>query len=233
MHIFYTPDIQGDNYVLPETESKHAVRVLRVTSGQNVLLVDGKGTLYHAEVTLPDAKRCGLKVLHKETEFGKKKYHLHLAVAPTKNIDRFEWFLEKATEIGIDEITPLLCKHSERKVVKDDRLDKVIIAAMKQSVKAYQPKLHPLTDFKTFISTQKENAIGIAHCSDGDKTALKTFCTQHEKLTLLIGPEGDFSVEEIEWAMKNGAQAISLGNSRLRTETAAVVACHTVNLMCE
>ncbi len=230
MHIFYTPDITSSDYVLSADESKHAVRVLRVKSGDEVLLVDGKGTLYHAEITVPDAKRCALQVTSQESGYGMRPYYLHMAVAPTKNIDRFEWFLEKATEIGIDEITPIISHHSERKIVKPDRLEKVIVAAMKQSIKATKPILNELCSFEEFLAKHPEN-LAIAHCNEAPKIALKTLAEQQYNLTLLIGPEGDFSLEEVDLALKEGAVAISLGESRLRTETAAVVACHTVNLM--
>ncbi len=232
MHVFYTPDIQDNAYVLSDTESKHAVRVLRVNAGDKVLLTDGKGTLYHAEVALPNPKRCALNILKTEHVAAERPYRLHIAIAPTKNIDRLEWFLEKATEIGIDEITPILSFHSERKVIKEERLEKVLVAAMKQSIKAWKPRLNPILPFKEFISAQHQEEVYIAHCHPSNKTPLAQLCAPHKNLTVLIGPEGDFSVEEVELAMQAGATAISLGASRLRTETAGLVACHTVNLLC-
>lgn len=231
MHIFYTPDISADHYILSESESKHAVRVLRVAAGDEVLLTDGAGTLYNAVITEPNPKRCSLHVTSKTTP-KKKPYYLHIAIAPTKSIDRLEWFLEKATEIGFDEITPILSFHSERKIIKDERLEKVIIAATKQSIKAFKPKLNPLTTFKDFVTAQQKGTLCIAHCFDEQKPLLKAVCNKENKLTILIGPEGDFSIEEVKQALENGAIPVSLGESRLRTETAGIVACHTVNLMC-
>jgi 16S rRNA (uracil1498-N3)-methyltransferase len=163
--------------------------------------------------------------------FGKRNHYLHLAVAPTKNTDRFEWFLEKATEIGVDEITPILCEHSERKVIKDDRLEKVVISAMKQSLKAYLPKLNPLTPLKDLLNAEFEGKKFIAHCYDLDKRELKNELTESSSHLVLIGPEGDFSEEEIQLAITQQFIPVSLGESRLRTETAGVVACHTVNLL--
>ena len=156
-----------------------------------------------------------------------------MAVAPTKNIDRFEWFLEKSTEIGIDEITPLLTEHSERKIIKPERLEKVIIAAMKQSLKAYKPKLNELTPFRKIIAANSFEEKYIAHCYDGEKQGLKTIAGKGKNILILIGPEGDFSTDEIKVARETGFTEISLGNSRLRTETAGVVACHIINLVNE
>lgn len=231
LHIFYTPDISGNIYTLSEQESKHAVRVLRVKHGDEVMLTNGLGTIYHANIADPHPKRCSLSVVSSTSNYGKNPYSLHIAIAPTKNIDRLEWFLEKVTEIGIDEITPILSFHSERKVIKDDRLDKVIIAAMKQSIKGYKPVLNPLTSFSDFLKKDHTGKLCIAHCKEGDKTPLKSISKTENRLTILIGPEGDFSEQEIKEAMHVGAIPISLGESRLRTETAGIVACHTVNLM--
>jgi len=233
MQIFYTPELTGDNFTLNETESKHAIRVLRLNTGDIIQLVDGKGGYYTARITEPNPKRCQIEVITKEENFGKRKSYLHIAVAPTKNIDRFEWFLEKATEIGIDEITPLICEHSERKVIKDDRLEKVIVSAMKQSIKAYLPKLNPLTLFDELIGQPFKGNKFIAHCYEQNKKQLKEEITPNSSNLILIGPEGDFSEHEVDQALRNNFIPISLGNSRLRTETAAIVACHTSNLLLE
>lgn len=233
MQLFFTPDLQTEIYTLDETESKHAVRVLRLNNGDELKLIDGIGNFYTAEITDANPKRCQIKVISKEAEFGKRKSYLHIAVAPTKNIDRFEWFLEKATEIGIDEITPILCEHSERKVIKDDRLEKVIVSAMKQSIKAYLPKLNPLTPFSELIAAPFDGKKFIAHCYELDKRQLKNEIIQSPSNLVLIGPEGDFSEREVEQALQSGFTPVTLGNSRLRTETAAVVACHTCNLILE
>ncbi len=230
MQLFYLPDISGAEVTLDETESKHAVRVLRLSNGTQVEIIDGKGGFYVAEITDANPRKCKLSVLESTQNFGKKDFHLHIAIAPTKSIDRFEWFLEKATEIGIDEITPLLTEHSERKNIKPDRLEKILVSAMKQSLKAYLPKLNELTRFSEFVANAKTENRYIAHCYEGEKPHLKNSLEKGKDILILIGPEGDFSVDEVEAAGKNGFQEISLGAARLRTETAGVVACHICNL---
>lgn len=230
MQLFYVPNISGAEVILNETESKHAIRVLRLPHGAHIQLIDGEGGFYEARITDTSPKKCRLEIVDSQQEFGKKKFQLHIAIAPTKNIDRFEWFLEKCTEIGIDEITPILSEHSERKVIKPERLEKIIVSAMKQSVKAYLPKLNELTTFKSFIGQLDESKKYIAHCNPGEKSHLKNEASEGDDVILLIGPEGDFSPEEVEWAKKYGYKEISLGTARLRTETAGVVACHIVNL---
>ncbi len=231
MQLFYTPNIPSLVFQLDETESKHAVRVLRLTNGDSIQLIDGKGNFHNAKIKDAHPKRCQVEIIETHAEFGKRNHYLHMAVAPTKNIDRFEWFLEKATEIGIDEITPILCEHSERKMIKHERLEKVIISAMKQSLKAYLPKLNPLTPIKDILSAEFDGNKCVAHCYEKDKRQLKNEATNSNSNLILIGPEGDFSESEIETALQNKFIPVSLGESRLRTETAAVVACHTVNLM--
>lgn len=231
MHIFYTPEISGTNYTLDETESKHCVRVLRLEKGDQITLVDGRGGFYTAEITYPNPKRCMVDVIKSEQNFGLRKFQVHIAIAPTKSIERIEWFLEKATEIGISRITPLLCQHSERKEIKNERLEKVIISAMKQSLKAYLPQLDPLTKFSDFISQPFDGQKFIAHCDEQHRDLLKKMVVLNQNYLILIGPEGDFSSEEIEMAIQAGFQPVSLGESRLRTETAGVVACHTFNLL--
>jgi 16S rRNA (uracil1498-N3)-methyltransferase len=232
MQLFYTPDIIDSIYTLDEQESKHCVRVLRMQTGDVLHLIDGKGTLFKAEITKAQIKACTLKVVETFINYQKRNYYLHLAIAPTKNIDRFEWFLEKSTEIGIDEITPLICEHSERKVIKTDRLERVIVSAMKQSVKAYKPILNPIISFSDFIRKEYNNqTCFIAHCNKGQKENFKHIYKEGQNACVLIGPEGDFTPEEVGIATVKGFNAISLGESRLRTETAGVVACHTVNLI--
>lgn len=231
MQLFYTPDINSTDYCLTESESKHAIRVLRLTTGDLIQLIDGKGNYFEAQVMDAHPKRCQILVTKKVEEFNKRTNFLHLAVAPTKNIDRFEWFLEKATEIGVDEITPILCDHSERKVIKDDRLEKVIVSAMKQSLKAYLPKLNSLTPIRNLLQKDFKGKKFIAHCYDQDKHELKNELADSDSNLILIGPEGDFSEEEIKQAMNNHYIPVTLGENRLRTETAGVVACHTVNLI--
>ncbi|POY37067.1 16S rRNA (uracil(1498)-N(3))-methyltransferase [Solitalea longa] len=233
MHLFFTPDIIGDFYQLNEEESKHCVRVLRLVNGDIIYLIDGKGGFYKTEIVDAHPKRCALKVLEVEQQYGKRNFYLHIAIAPTKNIERIEWFLEKVTEMGVDEITPIICQRSERKDVKTDRLNKIIISAMKQSLKAYQPKLNDSIDFKRFIVQSNEKVKFIAHCLDTDRKSLGQSYHKETEVLVLIGPEGDFSEEEITLAMNNGFAPITLGESRLRTETAGVVACAQLNFMNE
>lgn len=231
MQIFYTPDIKDDLYILNEEESRHCIKVLRLSKGDTVSLVDGIGTLYTAEITEPHPKKTGLHVLNKQTEFGKREYSLHLAVAPTKNIERFEWFLEKATEIGVDEITPIICDRSERKEVKSERLNKIITSAVKQSIKAYHPRLNETVKLKSFVKSLNSKQKFIAHCNSGDKSALKDILVPQTDYIILIGPEGDFTPDEVAVCMQNGYIPITLGESRLRTETAALEACFEVNFI--
>ncbi|MDR0661306.1 MAG: 16S rRNA (uracil(1498)-N(3))-methyltransferase [Prevotellaceae bacterium] len=228
MHLFYAPDITTPEYTLNEEESKHSIRVLRLTIGDIIYLVDGKGGFYATEISSISAKSCTVKIIEQQYDYGKRDYRLHIAIAPTKNIDRFEWFLEKATEIGIDEITPLLCEHSERKVIKLERLQKVVEAAMKQSLKAYYPRVNNLATFEQVIKVSQANEKLIAHCYDTPKQLLKNAIKPQQDIIILVGPEGDFSPKEVELAKQVGFKNISLGNSRLRTETAGIVACCTV-----
>ena len=231
MLLFYTPDITGDQYTLPEEESKHCVKVLRLETGDRISLIDGKGGFYQCEIVQANAKRCEVKCIEKVEKYGQRDFHIHIAIAPTKNIERIEWFLEKCTEIGIDEITPLLCDHSERKVIKEDRLEKVIISAMKQSLKAYLPRLHPMTEFSRFVKNHENSLKCIAHCDEGNKKSLHEIYSPGQDITILIGPEGDFSANEIKLALEQNFSPVTLGESRLRTETAGIVACHSINFM--
>ena len=233
MHIFYTPELSGKTYILDETESKHCVRVLRLEKGDGIMLVDGRGGWFTAEIADANPKRCLVDVIKSELNFGLRNFQVQVAIAPTKNIERIEWFLEKATEIGINRVTPLLCRHSERKEIKHDRLEKVMVSAMKQSLKAYLPQLDDLTKLSDLINQPFEGLKFIAHCGEQHRELLKNRIVPNHNYLILIGPEGDFSPEEIELALKSGFQAVSLGDSRLRTETAGVVACHTLNLMNE
>lgn len=231
MHIFYTPDINSETYYLNEEESKHCVRVLRLQKGDTINLVDGRGGFYNAIVEDPHPKRTSLKVINKQDEFNKRSQYLHIAVAPTKNTDRFEWFLEKATEIGIDEVTPLICERSERKELKTERLNKVITSAVKQSIKAYHPKLNEPLKFRDFIKSASNTQKFIAHCINNEKFALKDKIVLNSNYLVIIGPEGDFSQTEVDLAIDAGFLPIGLGNSRLRTETAALEACFEVNFL--
>ncbi len=233
MQLFYTPDIKTNIYTLNEIESKHCIKVLRLNINDHIQLIDGKGNFYEAKIIDSNPKKCTVEIIETTMDFGKRNHYLHIAIAPTKNIDRFEWFLEKATEIGIDEITPIICEHSERKVLKPDRLEKIIISAIKQSIKAYKPKLNDLTNYSDFIRQNFNGVKYIAHCEENKKILLKDAYKNGQNVVILIGPEGDFSPEEIDKTRNNNFTEISLGESRLRTETAGVVACHTINLLNE
>ena len=229
MHIFYTPDIQNSPE-LPEEETAHAVRVLRLQPGDEVMLTDGTGNFYRARISLIAHKRCLVDIVETVPQPPLWSGHLHIAMAPTKNMDRTEWFAEKATEIGIDELTFLNCRYSERKVLKTERIAKILVSALKQSLKARLPRLNEMTDFKTFIQQPFSGQKFIAHCHEGEKTPLKDAVHKGEEVVVLIGPEGDFSEEEVHLAEEAGFIPVSLGPSRLRTETAGLVACHILNL---
>lgn len=232
MHIFYTPDISGADYSLNEEESKHCVRVLRLKVEDVVNLVDGKGGFYSAKITSAEPKKVGLQVFNVQKEYGKTDFKLHIAIAPTKNTDRLEWFLEKATEIGIDEITPIICQRSERKIVKLERLEKVITSAVKQSIKAYHPKLNEAVNFDAFVKSELFKKKFIAHCLLADeKLYLSDNIGKNEDCLILIGPEGDFTEDEIEMALQKDFKAVTLGSARLRTETAALAACFEINYL--
>ena len=233
MHVFYTPDLQDQaHYTLNEEESKHCSRVLRLSVGDSVSLIDGRGGLYEAEIVNESKKHVELRITKSTQGYQKRNHHLHIAIAPTKNIDRVEWFLEKATEIGIDEITPIICERSERKVVKEDRLQKVITAAVKQSLQAYHPVLNPAITYTELLQQQTSATKLIAHCIDDDQRQyIKDLVQAHGNYLMLIGPEGDFSPQEISSALSQGFMPVTLGTTRLRTETAALAACFEINYL--
>jgi 16S rRNA (uracil1498-N3)-methyltransferase len=241
VHLFYTPDIssqstEGTSYTLNEEESKHCIRVLRLAIGDKIALIDGRGGWYTAEITDDNPKRCSVRIIETKKECGKRNHYLHIAIAPTKSMDRIEWFLEKATETGIDEVSIIDCKNTERTVVKAERLNKVAISAIKQSLKTYLPKINDMVDFKKFMAStsQFKGQKFIAHCyANEQKPHLKQLYKKGEPAIVLIGPEGDFTLEEVKMALENGYKQISLGNSRLRTETAALYACTAVNVLNE
>jgi 16S rRNA (uracil1498-N3)-methyltransferase len=231
MHIFYTPDIISNTLILSEEESKHCIKVLRLDTGSLLHLVDGIGGFYDALIEDPHPKRTKLKIVKKIENFGKRNHYLHIALAPTKNIERVEWFLEKATEIGIDEITPIICDRSERKEIKTERLNKVITSAVKQSIKAFHPKLNEPIRFNDLISKTTNAQKFIAHCMDSGKVAIKEQLIPKGNYLVVIGPEGDFTFQELEVAITNNFIPLSLGDSRLRTETAALEACFEINFL--
>jgi 16S rRNA (uracil1498-N3)-methyltransferase len=229
MQIFYAPDIIGNSYTLDENESKHIIRVLRMRRGTSVRLIDGRGNLYEGVIDIPDQRECTISITGIIKDFEKRNYCLHLAISPLKNPDRFEWFIEKSVEIGIDEITPLICHNSEKQGIKPDRINNIIISAMKQSLKATRTILNPPCKFGDFIKTSFSASAMIAHCNEKfKKSKISDVYSINENAVILIGPEGDFSEDEIKKASENGFAGVSLGNSRLRTETAGVAACHSI-----
>lgn len=231
MQLFYNADIKPTDtfFQFDKEESKHIVKVLRKKAGDIIHITNGKGNLFYSEITLESEKKCEVKIVKKE-KFEAHNYHLHIAIAPTKMNDRLEWFLEKVTEIGINEISPIICDHSERKVYKIDRAEKIIQAAMKQSNQFYLPQMNEPVSFNDFLKKETDALKFIAHCEEDKKELFKNSIQPNQKILILIGPEGDFSTKEISMALKNNFIPVSLGNTRLRTETAGVVACHTVAL---
>ena len=232
MHIFYTPDILKSNELPPE-EVQHCTRVLRLKEGDKIRLTNGQGYFFEAEITTISSKHCHVQVLEKIKQDLSWQNQIHIAMAPTKNMDRNEWFAEKVTEIGVNQITFLNCRYSERKEIKSERIEKILIAAIKQSQKATLPELHGIIDFKHLISKDFNGQKFIAHCHDEKKILLSHAYKKGENTIILIGPEGDFSKEEVALAIKHGFQPVSLGESRLRTETAALTACQTIHVINE
>ena len=229
-HMFYAPDIDSVP-VLPEDESLHCTRVLRLKNGDSITITDGKGFFYSAQIENIHFKYCKVHITKHWQPKTLRNYKIHIAIAPTKNMDRMEWFVEKATEIGIDTITCLHCKHSERSEIKLQRLYKTAISAMKQSQKALLPQINEMTDFYNFISSDQKTIKMIAHCSDSPKQLVKDIYTPDNNALILIGPEGDFSPDELKAALSVGFAPVTLGEYRLRTETAALTACLTIHFM--
>ena len=232
MQLFYDPTLEtsSTNCVFDREESRHILRVMRKKVGDTLNITNGKGIVFKGKIIDPSLQACKVEITDYEKSI-EPMYTLHMAVAPTKNIDRFEWFLEKATEIGIDEITPVICEHSERKVLKYPRLEKIIQSAMKQSLRPYLPKLNEAVNLKDFLNDNPEGLKFIAHCQEGEKVELKRRVAPDKDILVLIGPEGDFSKTEIDLAVEKGFWPVSLGDYRLRTETAALLACSTVRFI--
>lgn len=229
MQLFYTPDVRGDFAYFQEDEARHIVQVLRRKVGDQLCFVDGQGGYYEGNIQETGKKTCVLGIHKAIKPYNERSFSLKMAIAPTKNINRFEWFLEKATEIGVEEIYPILCKHSERKNIRIDRLNKVLIAAMKQSLKAFVPKLHPLQSFSEVLEQNREaKQQYIAHCHRPITESLAAKYQPGKDVVIWIGPEGDFSKPEVGQAIEAGCEEVNLGRSRLRTETAGIVACHTI-----
>lgn len=230
--IFYAPLIATDP-LLPDEESMHCTRVLRLGRGAELTVTDGRGVFYRAVIEEADPRRCRVRIVEQSETPRPWAYGLHLAVAPTKSIDRMEWFLEKATEIGVDSVTLLRCRYSERREVKRERLQRVAVSAMKQSGQAHLPLIEGMTDFADFIAHHAAEAGGrlIAHCRSSELPPLSTSYHRGSNALILIGPEGDFSAEEVEMAEAAGFAGVSLGRTRLRTETAALAACHAIHVL--
>jgi len=231
MNLFYAPEINGQFYTLTEDESKHIIRVLRMKTRDTVFFTDGKGLFFECQISDANPKACEVEIIEKKIGEDIRSFYLQMAIAPTKNNSRFEWFLEKATEIGVDRITPVICMHSERKTVKTERLKRVVTAAMKQSLKSFHPQLDESSRFSEIIKQPFEGEKFIAYIDKSVILELSKAYTPGQNALILIGPEGDFSPEEVELAKQNGFVSVRLGPSRLRTETAGVAACHTVNLL--
>ncbi len=234
MQLFYNPDIKqgADTFFFDKEESKHIIKVLRKKENDKIFITNGLGFLFESEITSDSEKKCEVKIT-KETFQEPNSFYTHIAVAPTKMNDRMEWFLEKATEIGIHEITPIICDHSERKVFKIDRAEKIIQAAMKQSLHFYLPKINEPITLSEFVKKEFDGQKFIAHCEETEKKSFQKEVLKNGKITILIGPEGDFSIKEINLARANQFIPVTLGNTRLRTETAALAACHTIALLNE
>lgn len=229
MQLFYNPTLDNSvsQFVFSPEESHHIIKVLRKKEGDLLKITNGRGYLFQAKILTADIKKCKAEIVS-TTKTHAKMHSLHMAVAPTKNIDRFEWFLEKATEIGVDQITPIICERSERKVIKRERLERIILSAMKQSLQTYLPKLNDAISYENFIENTPQGLLFIAHCEKGEKMDLKRRVAPDKDISILIGPEGDFSPSEIKQAGEKGFWPVSLGKNRLRTETAALVACTIV-----
>lgn len=229
VHLFYAPDLLQCEE-LPSEEAAHAIRVLRMQEGNEILVTDGRGYLYECIITLASPKHCKVQINQRTLIDKFWKGNIHLAVAPTKNMDRMEWLTEKATEIGVDSFSFLNCQNSERHVVKTERVEKIVVAATKQSHKTTKPQVNEIVPFKKYISQITTGQKFIAHCHKDGLPFLGDLVSSDDDTFILIGPEGDFSLEEVELAEKAGFCSVSLGKSRLRTETAALVAVHLAHL---
>lgn len=234
MTLFYIASADKNLQYLPNEESKHAVKVLRLQAGDLLSITNGTGDIFTAKVVMPNQKKCEVQIFEHE-HFEQKKHRIHMVVAPTKLNDRYEWMLEKMTEMGVDEITPIICNHSERKVLKLERMERIIVSAVKQSWKAYKPVINEPVKFSDFITKNSFDQQFIAHCNGGcgSDEHLKTKANTATEIAVLIGPEGDFSEKEVALAEQKDWTKIGLGSSRLRTETAALAACFTLNLINE
>lgn len=232
MQLFYKPNLDHSvsQVTFNEDESKHIIKVLRKKEDDIIHITNGKGYLFEVKIISANVKKCVVQIENIDKNH-QKMYWFHLVVAPTKMNERFEWFLEKATEIGVNEITPIICDNSERKIIKHERMEKIVQSAMKQSLQTFLPILNKAIPLKDFLNQTHKGLLFIAHCEDEEKLELKRRVAPDKDVTILIGPEGDFSTSEIKTAYDQGFLPISLGDNRLRTETAAIVACTTVNMI--
>ncbi|PWK20229.1 16S rRNA (uracil1498-N3)-methyltransferase [Arcicella aurantiaca] len=231
MNIFYEPNIK-QTLKLNEEESRHAIKVLRLSAGDLLNVVDGKGGFFTCQIKTPHEKKCEIKIVEEKLNFGVRDFYIHLIIAPTKNLDRIEWMVEKCVEIGINEISFIQTRYSERKEIKTVRIEKIAVGAMKQSLKAFLPKINEMISWKEFLKKDiSENQKMIAHLEEGDRKLIQQIAQPKGKYAILIGPEGDFNEEEIKQAIEKGFAPVTLGESRLRTETAGLVACHTLNII--
>jgi 16S rRNA (uracil1498-N3)-methyltransferase len=233
MELFYSQSIEADRVYFDAEESHHCAKVMRHKMGDKLMVTDGRGKLYRAKILNDDWKAVVLEILETVKEVPAAAPIIHIAIAPTKNIDRFEWFLEKATEIGVDEITPILCHRSGRDKIKHARLEKMLISAMKQSLRLWLPALNGLISFEEFLTGKSMNTGNrfLCHCQSQDLPLLKNLYQEKNNALIIIGPEGDFTSEEINLAEANGFVSVSLGSARLRTETAGMVAVQTIQLI--
>ena len=232
MQVFYVPGIKGNSCVMDENESRHCIRVLRMTRGDRLEMIDGNGNLYKGIISDPDPSGCRVAITGVTKDFEKRGYKLHIAISPIKNQDRFEWFIEKSVEIGVDVITPLICRNTEKPGIKKDRTENIIISAMKQSLKAFRPVLNEPVIFGSFINSDPEGIKMIAHCNlTYERKRIDLIYEKNRDAVILIGPEGDFFEEELIHAFNNGFKSVHLGTSRLRTETAGIAACYSVYLI--
>ncbi|MFP4090128.1 MAG: 16S rRNA (uracil(1498)-N(3))-methyltransferase [Cyclobacteriaceae bacterium] len=230
MTIFYQPEVQQGIHELDQEESRHCVKVLRKQEGDMIQIADGRGYFYQARITFANARQCKFEILHTE-KIAADPFRIHIAISPTKNNERTEWFVEKAVEMGVHRISFLLCENSERRVLKTDRLEKKVISAMKQAQQAYLPEIRPLLKFNELVKSTDEAEKFIAYLGEEPSPYLARAAKPGTSYLVLIGPEGDFSPEEVQTALNAGFKPVSLGNSRLRTETAGIAACHTLQLV--
>jgi 16S rRNA (uracil1498-N3)-methyltransferase len=231
MPVFYTPQVDQKQAILGEEESRHVVSVLRMGGGDVLEIVDGKGNYYRGVISMPDPRSCRVSINDVTTGYLRRDYYLHIAIAPPKSQERFEWFLEKATEIGVDEISPIICARSERRNIRHERSNKILIAAMKQCGRAMLPRLNSEVSLKNFLDRSMADIKLMAHCQTSGEQHIDLKASKDLSWIIMIGPEGDFTTSEIEAARQKTYREINLGEAVYRTETAGIIACHTISLL--